>query len=102
MCGKATFATEVSRTSMKVAAMTATAISHGLCRGRHNCSCSAMIRWLRQLLLRPASNPGKDLLQDHGRARAQDNRDERQNPLRHRVILYSHARKYRHARAHRP
>jgi hypothetical protein len=30
MCGRETFATEVSRTSMKVASITATAISHGL------------------------------------------------------------------------
>src|SRR5262245_49664027 len=34
MCGSATFAMLVSRTSMKAASATATAIAHGLARGR--------------------------------------------------------------------
>jgi hypothetical protein len=36
MCGKATLATEVSSTSMKVASMTDAAISHGLNVGVHS------------------------------------------------------------------
>ena len=35
MCGKATLATEVSRTSITVASITDTAISHGLKLGTH-------------------------------------------------------------------
>ncbi len=36
MCGRDTFATAVSRTSMKVASITDAAISHGLKRGTHS------------------------------------------------------------------
>src|SRR5581483_8148527 len=36
MCGRATFTTVVSSTSMNVAAITAAAISHGLARGFHS------------------------------------------------------------------
>ena len=36
MCGSETFATAVSRTSMKVASITETAMSHGLKRGTHS------------------------------------------------------------------
>ena len=36
MCGRATLATEVSKTSMNVPSITEKAISHGLCRGLHS------------------------------------------------------------------
>jgi hypothetical protein len=35
ICGKATFATEVSRTTMKVASITEIVIIHGLAEGLH-------------------------------------------------------------------
>src|ERR1700686_1894879 len=42
MWGKATFATEVSRTSMKVASITEAAISHGLKLGTHSRGANAV------------------------------------------------------------
>ena len=41
MCGRETFATAVSRTSMNVASITETAMSHGLKRGAHSAGLAA-------------------------------------------------------------
>src|ERR1700738_3073375 len=45
MWGNATFATEVSKTSMNVAKLTVIAMSHGLCFGTHGC-CSISLMLL--------------------------------------------------------
>src|SRR3954449_7790862 len=45
MCGRATFAMEVSRTSMKAASATVAAISQGLTSGLHRLLTSAVIRY---------------------------------------------------------
>ena len=47
MCGSETFATAVSRTSMNVASITETAMSHGLKRGAHSAGLAAGERRLR-------------------------------------------------------
>ena len=71
MCGSATFATEVSSTSINVASITETAISHGLNVGTHCCGgvppdSSAISAYLT-LTVGSADIPGHELLYFVGR-----------------------------------
>src|SRR4051794_28086474 len=102
MCGKATLATEVSRTSMNVASMTEMAMTQGLCRGCHWTAGIGTLSGMGSvaglsfggLLVSRFRSPAK--AEERGQ-HPDGNSSEGQQPNRDPSAFYLHRRDYRHA-----